>query len=208
MRTLYVDEYTIKDYQDFIDCLESGNVPKKTPKLFEQRCTIKSYDKYFYMRGEVTDYGMWALVDLQWTKKLANWIDKRIVLEVMAGRGWLAKALHHHGVNVIATDNYDWEEKHEKGKMVFDIERLDALDAVKQYPNADILIVSWPPYEHSHINKVCAEWGKTRPIVYIGEGYGGCTADNEFHKRFEETQTMSIPQWDGIHDHIEIGYYK
>ena len=47
---------------------------------------------------------MWSLVDSVWTRDLADWIDQRICLEVMAGASWLAKALSAHGSSLVATD--------------------------------------------------------------------------------------------------------
>jgi hypothetical protein len=151
--------------------------------------------------------GMWAIVDLAWTKKLADWIDGRKVLEVMAGRGWLAKALNHYDVDIVATDNKSWHE----GQTLFDIERKDAVAAARESDGFDIMIMSWPPYAEPLATETCKAWGTDRPIVYIGENEGGCCADDDFFDHFSRIKGQPgiyVPQWYGLHDWLEIGYWR
>ena len=44
-----------------------------------------------------------------------------------------------------------------------------------------------------------------RPLVYIGEGSGGCCAEEDFFERFKQVEHISIPQYDGLHDYVAIG---
>ena len=76
---------------------------------------------------------------------------------------------------------------------------------------ADVLLVSWPPYEDDTIIKVCRTWGPNRPIIYIGEHDGGCNAPAEFFDHFQEIDNQpNIPlmSWDGIHDYVLIGFFN
>ncbi len=45
-------------------------------------------------------------------------------------------------------------------------------------------------------------------FIYRGEGKGGCNADNMFfallHSHWESVQLVHIPQYDGIHDYLEV----
>lgn len=45
-------------------------------------------------------------------------------------------------------------------------------------------------------------------MLLIGEGNGGCNADDELFQRladeWEEIGDFSIPQWPGIHDYIAL----
>jgi hypothetical protein len=46
-----------------------------------------------------------------------------------------------------------------------------------------------------------------RTLAFIGEGEGGCTADDEFFRLLEtgeEVESIPLPQWDGLHDHLTI----
>lgn len=168
---------------------------------------LKIINDQFDAKRKANKWGMWTIVDLMWTKQLADWIDGRKVLEVMAGRGWLAKALASHGVDIIATDNQSWNHsKH----GIFDIQRIDAIAAVRQNDNSDILLIAWPPYNEPIATRTCDAWGTKRPIVYIGEGQNGCTADNEFFEHFypDDDLMIKIPRWYGLYDYLEIGTWK
>ena len=45
-------------------------------------------------------------------------------------------------------------------------------------------------------------------IFYIGEGFGGCTGDDDFHKylcdKFKEIKIVALPTFAGIHDALFI----
>jgi len=53
--------------------------------------------------------------------------------------------------------------------------------------------------------RALARYGGAR-IVYIGEGEGGCTGDDDFHaalaKQWKLAASYEIPQWDGVHDDV------
>ena len=191
----------------FIDCLDMQEVPPY-PLNFD----VIDFLKEWKVRDEITSRGMWALIDKVWTQDLAKWVGDRKCLEVMAGHGWLAKALEEHGVDIIATDDFTWVgNRHSRGKPFDLVKAMTGLDAVKLYDDAEVLIVSWPPYEDEKICAICEEWGPDRPIIYIGEGGGGCTATDTFHEHFwslDDPPYFEMQRWDGIHDHVEIGHYK
>lgn len=68
----------------------------------------------------------------------------------------------------------------------------------------------WPSYDVKWpveaLLTYLSELGET--LIYVGEGAGGCTADNEFHEiveqKFDEILDVEIPQWSGIHDRLMI----
>jgi hypothetical protein len=49
---------------------------------------------------------------------------------------------------------------------------------------------------------------KPKRIIYVGEGYGGCTADDEFHTllddSYQEKAEIPIPKYEGIHDTFTV----
>ena len=55
--------------------------------------------------------------------------------------------------------------------------------------------------------QVAHEWGEARPIVLIAEGRGGCNATAEFYDHFRVEQEITIPQWPGLHDYVQIGHW-
>ena len=173
-----------------------------------------TWSSYYEAREECIKAGMWAIVYDEWIKELALWIGNRTCLEIMAGAGWMAKALAAHGVDIIATDDYSWEKKHSGNhnilrKYQYSVEELEASEATKKYQDRDILICSWPYMDNEFAN-ACKNW-QGKPIVYIGEGESGCTANDEFFQGFEEDESapnIQLMCWPGIHDYIQIGTWK
>jgi hypothetical protein len=201
------------DIKAFLDCIQQGIIPDSSPDGLTSGG--RSYQKlldagfpYWQAREICIKFGMWAIVDKIWTKDLAEWIGQRKVLEVMAGAGWLAKALADCGVKIMATDDYSWDkDTHKEIKRVYPIQNLHALEAITII-EADILLCSWPPYEDDTILQAARLWGPERPIIYIGE-WNGCNTVPEFFDHFQ-TIACQFPMvsWDGIHDHVFIGYYR
>lgn len=206
----------------FLKYIKSGTVPPAPPNIgttdwFNGAIQRLSYDELgndflnkWRARETCIQHGMWAIVEKGWTKKLAKWIGNRKVLEIMAGRGWLARALSEYGVEIIATDSGRWDDKHTAIENVFPVQRTDAVNAVREI-DADVLLVSWSPYGDETITKACEAWGRGRPILYIGESTGGCNAPDSFFEHFKIDETapeIVIPQWDGLHDRLMIGEWS
>lgn len=198
--------------ESFLECVRQGHIPPEAPDglTVGGHGPFNSYRNFWDARRECTTSGMWAIVSKDWVTLLAEWVDNRKVLEIMAGPGWLAKALLEEGVRIIPTDDKSWSGKHSKAPFLLPIMRMDCLEAVRQYPETDILLVSWPPYGDMAICKACEAWGQNRPVIYIGERDGGCNAPEEFFVRFQEIEAsckVPLMAWPGIHDYILIGHY-
>ncbi len=105
--------------------------------------------------------------------KVINLITKlekpKLILDVCAGDGTLAKILSERGFIVKAVDNYEWPFK----KRYFNVEKMDFRDALKKY-HPDFVIGCWMPlgtnwtYSFRRIKSV-------KNYMIIGEGDGGCT---------------------------------
>ncbi len=187
---------------EFIEYLDKGEIPPSPP------ITRWLGPEDFRARTHCTERGMWGLVYKGFASELAAWIGDRKVLEVMAGRGWLAKALSDEGVEVVATDDNSWDNKHSKAASVFPVRPMDAVEAALGI-EADVLIMSWPPYGDDIATRVLEAWGESGPIVYIGEGKGGCNAPDSFFQHWRSLSDVVIPlaSWDGLHDGVDIGCY-
>lgn len=198
----------------FVEDVEAGVVPDCFPSI--SWMDHDALSDCMEGRRKCTRLGMWAIVDMSWTAKLAEFIGERKVLEIMAGAGWLAKALESHGVDIVATDSGTWAKvsstgysRHSTqagGKAIYPVLEVEAVDAIESVM-ADILIVSWPPLGDTRILKALDAWGEERPVIYIGEGFEGCCACDEFFKRFIEGNSIHIkmPKWDCIHDYLSVG---
>lgn len=206
--------------RDFIKCIKNRDIPPEPPDLTAESGSITDFMPHnakdlvlcYQARRQCLEVGMWSIVDKIWTKKLSDWIGRRKVLEVMAGGGWTAKALHEFGVNVVVTDDFSWTKSMHKGmKPVFTtMKKIDAVKAAKEI-DADILLVSWPPHDDPTIIKVCNTWGTKRPIIYIGEPVGGCTAHSNFFigfKPIKRCPAIPLMCWPGLHDFVDIGFWK
>lgn len=125
------------------------------------------------------------------------------ILEIGAGSGYWAYELSLRGVDIVATDPeiyYKWEKKHSV------LHKLTAEQAMKKFPNRNLLTV-WPSYSENWAARALENFEKDY-VIYVGEGSGGCTADDKFHqileKRFKHIKTISIPVFSGLHDRLEV----
>ena len=187
----------LKTIQNNIELLESGLTPDYWPDM--ERMGLLGGFEVFSLRETVNiKHNMWALVDKVWTKVLAERLQGQKCLEIMAGSGWLSKALSEHGISAVATDR-------DAGRAVFDVTAMDAAEAIKTYrEECDVLILSWPTYSCPAASECLTEWPTDKPIVYIGESQGGCCAEDSFFSQIEFLEEISIPSWGAIHDRCYI----
>lgn len=214
--------------KDFIEEIKNGEemVEQKEVRIYESKLDWtgsktnsinieSSFSEFrFAVRNDITfkaianQEGMWALVTWKWLRPFAEWINGRKVLEVMSGRGWISKGLRELGVDVIATDNFS-SHMHWNGKgTVTDVEEIDSLLAVEKYgKNIDILLMAWAPYNDPIAYNVAKKLYEVNPdtiIVFIGESWGGCTANDEF---FDSTETIDDPVFeDTVSDNYEAWF--
>lgn len=70
-----------------------------------------------------------------------------------------------------------------------------------------VLLLCWPPYSSSFAFD-CLKQYRGDKLIYVGEGWGGCTGDDAFHNALEDgwqvTDSVDIPQWMGVHDRLTV----
>jgi hypothetical protein len=201
--------------EDFLNCVSRGKIPPEAPDFctesgvmdFGERNFVESLSTRYASRDLCTRAGMWGLVSADMAASLAKHIGTCHVLEIMAGKGWLALALFEQGVRITATDDESWEDQHHQARPVYPVIPKDCVDAVKQYPEAEVLLVSWPPYGDTRVLEALRLWGSARPVIYIGEE-NGCNATPELFELVDLRRVKSLmqPSWPGIHDHIYVGF--
>lgn len=176
----------------------------------------------------------WAITDPAAVAFVAKHCGPRAV-EVGAGLGYWAWQLTQRGVDVIAYDEHppDTRPNHyhapefvgdePKGLVPTWHPVLQAKDADASAIHSDrTLLLCWPPYAESMAADTLRAYRGNR-LIYIGEGEGGCTGDEDFHRmlgfrgwdsddwgepdpdaEWVEIAEHTPVQWWGIHDRITV----
>ena len=132
------------------------------------------------------------------------------VVSVGSGTGYLESLLVQAGADVIATDAFLGERNtYSHREQWMEVTEMDCAEAAARWADRALLI-SWPPYNRpmgsSALESYLEAGGHT--VLYLGEGWGGCTGDERFHEllweNFEETRKIMLPQWYGLRDYGSI----
>jgi hypothetical protein len=167
------------------------------------RTTVLELDQIGASRHHlVTDYS-WSIMtpgDVAW---MSEQLDGRSVVEIGAGTGYWAWQLEQAGVDVAAYDPHPPAEDNKYCKTeTYTTVLQDDASAVKHHQDRALLMV-WPPYEGEHARHALSVY-EGDLLIYAGEGYGGCTADEGFYELLDaEWDEVSVAPkhvtWWGIH---------
>ena len=148
------------------------------------------------------------------------------VVEIGAGTGYWASLLVDRGCDVVAYDhlgrNFHRWFPTGKGLLYADVRR-GGTPMAERHADRTLLLV-WPPYGTPMAANALRyfERGGGKRLVYVGEGYGGCTGDDDFFgmlhdgcwqdpcdpdhhaSRWHQTHELTIPQWFGINDYLTV----
>lgn len=154
-------------------------------------------------RHHLSAHYAWSIItpgDVAW---LTEVLDGSAVVEIGAGSGYWAWQLEQAGVDVAAYDpNPPADDNGFCKAGPYTTVLPDDASAVKHHQDRALLMV-WPPYEGEHARHALSLY-EGDLLVYAGEGWGGCTADDGFYELLEaEWDEVSVaPQhvtWWGIH---------
>jgi hypothetical protein len=174
------------------------------------------YDPIGYMTREIfTREASWTIPDPEAIENITDLIEDGIALEVGAGKGlWAAllkNRLKEKGYNgtIIATDDFSWKI-YTENTCFTQVKNLSAVDAVNEHQEANILILSRPPFGESMAYDSLTTF-KGDYVVYIGEGKGGSCADWNFYFCLQDEwefldYSPNIRKWCGDND--DITFYK
>jgi hypothetical protein len=120
--------------------------------------------------------------DMTW---LAQVLDGRGVVEIGAGSGYWAWQMTQSGIDVVAYDPHAPSPKNRyvKHRLYHPVGDRDHT-AVEQHPDRALLLC-WPPYEEPVAAQALKAY-RGDMLIYIGEGHGGCTADDDFFELLDE----------------------
>lgn len=163
--------------------------------------TFSLKESSFRAREKLVKKYSWAIPTEEAITKLIPFC-KNGVVEVCAGNGYWARCLYSKGVSVIAFDEKPWN------RLWFPVKEGSEEKAGQNYKRT--LFLCWPPYDDKAAIR-CLHDHKTNggtTVIYVGEGNYGCTSDDSFHEYlsnyYDLITTISIPQWDRIHDYIMV----
>lgn len=161
-------------------------------------------DQYRHRDTMVQKYS-WAIPGENALKVISSYGP---IVEMGAGSGYWSYLLRGMGVDVIAYDHGDkWHPDIEDGKIHRWTEvTYGTPESLRDHSDRTLLLV-WPPYVEPMAHECLIHYGGNR-VIYVGEGSGGCTADDQFHEKLEEwweqVDRVSVPQWGGIFDGMEV----
>lgn len=162
----------------------------------------------------INRYGFY-LVSEDFLEKSVKLFGNKKILEVGAGSGFLSSCLEYNGLDIIATDKqiennpYGFNNKNQK------LIEVDSIQFLKENKNNfDVILMSWPDYSSNFADTILKHMKADQILIYIGESYGGCTANDNFFDRLEkstillENETLEFKNssfsWFGIHDKVRI----
>lgn len=120
-------------------------------------------------------------------------------VEVGAGTGYISRMLK----DCIATDSMSGAYGFEYGE----VEKLPAIEAAEKYADRAVVCM-WPCYDEPWAYELLKTLEPGRLLVYVGEGMGGCTGDENFHRHLyehcREVAELAIPRWYGMRDYLMV----
>lgn len=141
----------------------------------------------------------YAIPDNDAIQKIAKYSP---LIEIGAGSGYWSYLLQNIGVDIIAYDNKSWGWDWKTWCNVQEGDHSILLNVKERN-----LFLCWPDYDTSFAYD-CLKNFKGKYFIYIGEGSGGCTGDDQFfellYNNFEIVDSYDIPQWAGIRDYLQI----
>lgn len=115
-------------------------------------------------------------------KKMVSDLNIKKISELSCGIGWFSYWLNKYNISIIdSVDNYSWKFKTKINNWVT---KQDSKEYVKNNQDLDMFILSWP-YMDNVADNIWKSMKQGQYLLYIGEGYGGCTADDKFHELVE-----------------------
>lgn len=169
-------------------------------KSIEYLDAYKRVNGNYSYRHELIKKYAWAVPNQEALDTLALY---QPILEIGAGLGYWAYLMQRRNIIVKPYDIKPVSYTNgESWTIVFKM-RDDIFDDTENWT----LFLCWPPYEEAMAYNMISKY-KGKHVIYIGEGDGGCTADEKFHdylyENFILTTTIQLPQWFGMHDIMEV----
>ena len=174
----------------------------KNEYLAEYKKAVAGEDLERIMQREklVREYA-WAVPN---PAAIAALVKHGPIVELGAGTGYWAALVNASGGDHLA----------------YDIEEINSWTSPTRYEavfpgGAEVaatcperaLFLCWPPYSDPFAWEALRRYTGDK-FIFVGEGEGGCTGDDQFFEElqsgWEEIESVSIPQWYGLHDYMTV----
>jgi len=199
-----------EEFKEFVEFLkQKGHNEESIERIINDRHLLSFYKRDFFTKNY-----SWSIPSKTAIDEIINFIGNDAILEIASGHGVWAKLLQEANVNVKPTDYISSPKR--KGYTSdkaydIDIEDLSANDAIRKYKNFNVLMMSWPPYSEPMAHQALQNFNGNK-LIFIGEGEGGCTGDDNFFKELNQNwnliKEVDIPQWPHIHDYLYLYHRK
>ncbi len=198
---------TLDERNEYLtDVLEFANGEESSFRDDILNMSVDSF-KYHAFRPRFVFKYAWSIPHKKALEAIASYGP---IVEIGAGSGYWAYLLANMGVDIVAYDNAAGSKTYTETcfaywKLWFEVEKGDERMAAEHKDRA--LFLCWPPYNSPMAEKALKNY-KGETVIYIGEGRGGCTANDKFfinlEKNFDQVESVELHVWPGIHDRLEI----
>lgn len=189
---------------------------KLDPNEYEQE-VINIRTKYFTAhyyeaRRDLVRKYAWAIPNQSIIESIVKFAGDSTIVEVGAGSGYWARLISDFGGNIDCFDNHDLGFGFHNEYYPVSNEDHTVISSHKVDEKNKVLLLIWPPYatnmaEDCVRNALSSGYDK---VIYIGESYGGCTANDGFFDLIYETadliDELLITTYEGIYDRVY--FYK
>lgn len=170
-----------------------------------------NYFDVFMLRRKLTAKYSWSVPSPDAIAFIAKHSNGSI-LDPLAGSGYWSYVLKQSGVDCLAFDinppqvEHHVNIWHQDVATHVEVTQADVETSASLAVAGQTLLLSWPPMSDAGARAVKAYPGDR--LIYIGEGHGGCTGDDEFFDLIDTQWKIGdvhkLPQWSGIHDFIAV----
>lgn len=155
----------------------------------------------FSLRDRYVPIFGFPIITKELLENLVEVLKGKSVVDIGCGPGYLSYHLKNNGINIRAIDKDIEENKYHFKKNCFtdSIEKVNFLE-LDSY-DYDVFIISWPNYEETDIELLLDLIPKNSLVIYQGENYGGCCADDGFFDKLENEFIKWTNMTDKLNEH-------
>lgn len=161
-----------------------------------------------YKRGKESPHTRMELIsEYSWAipneEAILTIVDYSPIIEIGAGTGYWASLVEKVGGDIIATDDMSREDQY--NSEFFNVLDRNAKIA-SEYPERT-LFLCWPEYDDP-MGETALKSYEGENVILVGEDMGGCTGCDgmyrELGSNWEIVEDVSIPNWYGIKDYLQV----